>query len=380
MVKLLIGGDICATKRDESAFVQGDATSLFSDILPIINEADLAIANLETPLINSHSPISKSGAVFGNKPEMLNAVKKAGINFLNLANNHILDHGEKGLKSTLNAVNAEGFYHVGAGENIDKASEPFSIQIKGKTIAIMSYAEHEFSTAENKKAGANPLDLIDFVNRINTVKVSSDFVLLLYHGGKENYMLPSPNQQKLCRFFVDQGVDLVVCQHSHIAGAFENYNSGHIYYGQGNYIFDPYPLKREWLYKGILIEVVIKDDSSSKIEIIPYVHKSLHDDNGIGIQKMNTQESQKFIENIQKESEKMISNVNFVTDQWNQLAHSLEPTYLSILNGNGRVMRKLNEKFPWLKMIYKKDRKLVLKNIVTCETHHEILKTILKEK
>jgi len=51
-----------------------------------------------------------------------------------------------------------------------------------------------------------------------------------------------------------------------------------------------------------------------------------------------------------------------------------------VLNGNGRIMRKLNEKFPWLKVVYKNERKLVLKNIVTCETHHEIVKTILKEK
>ena len=96
MVKMIIGGDICATKRDESSFLEGDALRLFSDILPVIKAADLAIANLETPLINSPSPIKKSGAVFGNSPNILNAIKKSGINFLNLANNHILDHDIKG--------------------------------------------------------------------------------------------------------------------------------------------------------------------------------------------------------------------------------------------------------------------------------------------
>lgn len=379
MVKLIIGGDICATKRDENAFLEGDALQLFSDVLPEIKAADLAIANLETPLIDSPSPIKKSGAVFGNSPRMLNAIKTSGINFLNLANNHILDHGEKGLSTTIEALKTQEFHFVGAGESIDEASQPFTIQIKGKTISILSYAEHEFSIAEEGKSGANPVDIVDFVTRIQDLKASSDFVLLLYHGGKENYNLPTPKQQKLCRFFIDQGVNMVVCQHSHIAGVYENYNNGNIYYGQGNFVFDPYPLKRDWLYKGFLIELIINDDNSTNIQLIPYVHNSFYKDE-IGIRKMNNEESEVFMNTISEANKKMIENPNYVRDEWVKLSKSLENTYLSVLNGNGRIMRKLNEKFPWLKLVYKNERKLVLKNILTCETHHEIVKTILKEK
>jgi len=378
MVKLIIGGDICATKRDENAFLEGDALRLFSNILPEIQSADLAIANLETPLISTPSPIKKSGAIFGNSPSMLNALKKSGINFLNLANNHVLDHGAKGLQTTIEAVKNQEFYSVGVGRSIDEASEPFIIQIKDKTIAVLSYAEHEFSIAENGKPGANPIDVIDFITRIKDLKESSDFVLLLYHGGKENYSLPTPKQQKLCRFFIDQGVNMVVCQHSHIAGVFEQYNKGNIYYGQGNYVFDPYPLKRDWLYKGFLIEVYLNDDNSTRIQLIPYIHKSFYKDE-IGIRKMNDEESKVFMDNIFEDNKKMIENPNYVRDEWVKLSMSLENTYLSILNGSGRFMRKLNEKFSWLKLVYTNDRKLVIKNIVTCETHQEIVETILKK-
>jgi poly-gamma-glutamate synthesis protein (capsule biosynthesis protein) len=378
MVKLIIGGDICATKRDETAFLEGDASQLFSDVLPNIQSADLAIANLETPLINSPSPIKKSGAVFGNSPKMLDAIKGSCINFLNLANNHILDHGEQGLQTTIEALKNKDFNYVGAGNSIDEASKPFTIEIKGKTISILSYAEHEFSIAEHGKSGVNPVDVIDFVTRIQDLKKSSDFVLLLYHGGKENYNLPTPKQQKLCRFFIDQGVNMVVCQHSHTAGVYENYNNGNIYYGQGNFVFDPYPLKKDWLYKGFLVELIINDDNSTNIQLIPYVHNSFYKDE-IGIRKMNTEESKIFMDTILEANKKMNEDPNYVHKEWVKLSKSLENTYLSLLNGNGRVMRKLNEKFPWLKFVYKNDRKLVLKNIVTCETHHEIVKTILKE-
>lgn len=379
MVRLIIGGDICATKRDKEAFLEGNASLLFSDVLTHIESADLSIANLETPLITKPSPIKKSGAVFGNSPGILNAIKTSGISFLNLANNHILDHGEKGLETTINALKDKGFNYVGAGKSIKEASQPYTIEIKGKTISILSYAEHEFSVAEQNKAGANPVDIIDFVNRIKGLKDASDFVLLLYHGGKENYHLPSPKQQKLCRFFIDQGVNMVVCQHSHIAGAYENYNGGNIHYGQGNYVFDPYPLKKDWLYKGFLIDVVIKDDNTTAIDLIPYIHKSFYKDE-IGIRKMNTEEANTFISDLATVNKRMKENPDYVKEEWLKLSHSLEKTYLSVLNGNGRLMRKLNEKFPWLKFVYRNDRKRVLKNIVTCETHHEIVETILKEK
>ncbi|MFC0604073.1 CapA family protein [Winogradskyella pulchriflava] len=379
MVKLVIGGDICATKRDETAFLDGDALQLFSDTMPIVKSADLAIANLETPLITEASPIKKSGAVFGNNPKILKAIKEGGISFLNLANNHILDHGAKGLQTTINALKEYGLHYSGAGETIEQASQPFSIEIKGKTITILSYAEHEFSIAEHGKSGANPLDIMDFVDKIQNLKPKSDFILLLYHGGKENYSLPTPQQQKTCRFFIDQGVHMVVCQHSHIAGAFENYNKGKIYYGQGNFVFDPYPLKRDWLYKGFLIQVVINEDNSTDVELLPYIHKSFYGDE-IGIRKMDAQEAKSLLDTITIQNNKMSENPNYVHEEWLKLSKDLKNTYLSILNGNGRVMRKLNEKFPWLNFVYKNERKRVLKNVVTCETHHELIKTILKEK
>ena len=379
MVKLIIGGDICATNRDKHAFSEGNVSNIFGDLVPIIQSADLAIANLETPLINSPSPIKKSGAVFGNAPDILNAIKSSGINFLNLANNHILDHGEKGLKSTVEAIKNHDFNYVGAGNSIDEASKPFTIEIKGKTISVLSYTEHEFSIANNGKPGANPVDVIDFVTRIQDLKKSSDFLLLLCHGGKENYNLPSPEQQKLCRFFIDQGVNMLVCQHSHTAGVYESYNSGNIYYGQGNFVFDAYPLKKSWLYKGFLIEIIINEDNSTTIETIPYIHNSFYKDK-IGIRKMNSEESYDFNNHLSSANIKMTGNPNYIQDEWNKLSKSYENTYLSLLNGNGRVLRKFNEKFPWLKFIYKNERKLVLKNIISCETHREVVETILKEK
>ena len=65
-----------------------------------------------------------------------------------------------------------------------------------------------------------------------------DYTIVLYHGGKEYYRYPSPNLQRVCRYMIEKGTDLVICQHSHCIGCEENYLSGKIVYGQGNFIFD----------------------------------------------------------------------------------------------------------------------------------------------
>ena len=96
------------------------------------------------------------------------------------------------------------------------------------------------------------------------------------------------------------------------------------------------------MYKGFLIELILNDDNSTKIELIPYVHNSFNKDE-IGIRKMNTEESEFFLNNIFEISKKIIDNPHYVNDEWIKLSKSLENTYLSVLNGNGRIMRKLNE-------------------------------------
>lgn len=61
---------------------------------------------------------------------------------------------------------------------------------------------------------------------------------MLYHGGKEYYRYSSPNLQKTCRKMTEKGADLVLCQHSHCIGSYEEYNDSTILYGQGNFIFN----------------------------------------------------------------------------------------------------------------------------------------------
>ena len=116
--KILIGGDICPTKSNYSIFEKGDVELLFDKMLNILNDNDLNIVNLECPLIKNKSPIYKVGPSLGANIKCINGLKKANINMINLGNNHIMDHGIEGIKSTLKILNENNISYVGIGKDI----------------------------------------------------------------------------------------------------------------------------------------------------------------------------------------------------------------------------------------------------------------------
>ena len=85
--------------------------------------------------------------------------------------------------------------------------------------------------------GARPYDEYETMDDIRNAKTDCDRVIVIYHGGKEMCQYPSPRLLKLCRAMAKNGADVVLCQHSHCIGCYENFEGTHILYGQGNFHF-----------------------------------------------------------------------------------------------------------------------------------------------
>ncbi len=238
-MSILIGADIVPTQSNYSFFEKGDGESLVGcQLMTILNNADYRIFNLETPLSDVNDPIHKSGPTLIAPTSCINGLVSLGIDVVTIANNHILDQGLNGLFSTINTLDHVGISHLGAGGNLLEASKPFLFSFNQHTIGIYACAEHEFSIASTSTAGANPFDPLESFDAIQELKQRYDYLIVLYHGGKEFYRYPSPILQKVCRKFIDKGANLVVCQHSHCIGCEEKYLNGTIVYGQGNFLFD----------------------------------------------------------------------------------------------------------------------------------------------
>ena len=372
MVKVVIGGDICPVRRSMPYFINGDAQTIFNDLLSVFEKADLTVVNLECPLIKKKSSILKSGPVLGADSESVNGLKNAHIQVVGLANNHIMDHGAEGLRNTISTCRNAGLAVVGAGENLNEAQKILIYIVKDLRIAILACAEHEFSIATNDSPGANPLNLIEFVRTIKRHKDEFDYLIVLLHGGKEHYPYPSPEMQQICRFMIEEGANAVICQHSHCPGCYEDYIGGHIIYGQGNLIFDAHPYPRESWYKGYLVDISVKPDKTSTINIIPYIQSN----DKVGARRMKIQEEKVFRYDLQQKSAKII-DTKFVEKQWKEFCSEHKHEYFGYILGYGRYLNYINKRLHLADFLFSHRSRCQVLNVIRCETHREILKTVL---
>jgi len=374
MSKIIIGGDICPVGHNEDVFKRGDASAILNDVSPIVSSADYFLVNLECPLIGKQSPIEKDGIVLGADIECVKGLKAIGVNAVNLANNHILDHGETGLKSTLLACNKYEIDSFGASNNMSNAQKPLIKTIKGKRFCFMGIAEHEFNIATVNSWGANPLNLINIVRTIKTFKNDFDHLIILVHGGKEYYRYPNPKLQDLCQFLVEEGADAVICQHSHCVGAYEYYMNKPIIYGQGNFIFERSSRERDMWSEGVLIELNF-EDNSVKTKFIPFTQSA-----GFrGVKLMQAQRKDKFLDQFEERSSKILSK-EFVHNEWVKLCEKEKYLYASRVLGHNRILRVLNRKFHFTDWLYSKKTKMMVRNVVECEVHREGLETLWRSK
>ena len=361
-MKLLIGADLVPTTSNAELFAGGDAKALVGrELLDILRSADYRIFNLETPLTDVLSPIEKCGPALAAPTKAINGYKALGVDCVTIANNHIMDQGENGFLSTLKTMDESEISYFGGGLNLEEAQKPFVIELEGKKIGFYACAEHEFSIAEEAKMGANPFDPLESLDHISELKPLCDYVIVLYHGGKEHYRYPSPNLQKVCRKMVQKGANLVVCQHSHCVGCEEKYQDGTIVYGQGNFLFDH--SESEFWKTSLLISIEIE---SGKIDYIPLSKK------GNGVRLADENEKKIILAGFESRSESIKSN-EFIKKEYEKFAFQMRNSYLIKLDSMSIVFKALN-KLCRHKLKYKvsKKRKLAIRNYVECEAHREL--------
>ncbi len=370
--EIIICGDLCPTKDTKEYFENNDSSSLFNDIIPIFKKADFVFGNLEFVLTDSPKPIIKAGPILHGKTNYIKPLKKAGIEAVSLANNHIKDCGEEGVLSTINACKKNGIDFFGAGENINKAKEPYIKTVGGYKIGIITFAEQEFNLATDIEYGANFFDPYEDLDKIAEFKKNVDYLIILYHGGIEYYEYPSPLLQKKCRKFIEKGADLVTCQHSHCIGTIEDYNEGTILYGQGNTLFGYREGKDTW-NQGLLIKLIFNDLlEKPEIELIP-IHATEK-----GIKQIEKTKGKELLKEMNERSMN-VKNSIFIEAKWSDFCNEKKALYLPYLFGFGRYFISLNRilKNKIVSIFYSKRAIRTNHNVIRCEAHNEVIQTIL---
>jgi len=373
-VCVLVGGDLCPAGGHEALFAEGEAERVFGDALPWFQSSDISIVNLECPLIEGPSPAEKTGPTLGAPAACINGIKETGISALGLANNHIMDHGTRGLASTLETCKANGIATVGAGVNIHEAGRILLCQNAGMSIGIVAMAEHEFGIADEHTPGANPLDLIRYVRLVRQQRASLDYLIVLLHAGNEHHAYPRPSLRDACRFLAEEGANAVICQHSHCPGSYETYRDAHIVYGQGNLVFQPVGRSPLSWYTGFLVVLRIVSDGTSTMELIPY-EQSI---SGAGVRILQGGQRERFLAELAIRSD-CVLDAKRLTEEWARFCKDSADVYLSQLCANTPLVRKVMGRSRLLRRLCSSQSLLLKLNLLRSESHRDAMIQILTQ-
>ena len=365
---IIFGADIVPTEYNSNLFCEGNARALVGDVLlELINNAECRIFNLEAPFSDENTPIPKCGPSLKISKKAINGYLALKSNILLLSNNHIMDQGNKGLKSTIDLLDEVNITHIGAGEQFYQAKEPGFIWLGDKKIGIYNCTQHEFSYARNNRPGANAFDPLCSLDEIHSAKDNCDYLVVVYHGGEEHYRYPTPGLQAICRKMCDKGAQLVLCQHSHCIGCMEDYQDSKIIYGQGNFIFDHQD--NEFWNSGLLVSL----DEKLSIDFHPFV-KSNH-----VIRACSKQEHESIMKGFYDRST-LIEKEGYIEESFKSYSKEVIDSYLGMFGGKESLLyrivnRLLSNKLREMrvKRKYTIEQRLMLLNYIECEAHREVI-------
>lgn len=255
-VKIAFIGDVMAhTPQISRAHRDNgyDFNDSFKYVAPILERADIVIANLETTLSDSEPYTGYPR--FRSPVGIADALKNAGTDAVVLANNHSLDYGTNGVMRTIRHLDERNIAHTGVfADSTDyRANNPLFIERKGMRIALLNYTY-----------GTNGISAGDgiIVNRIDTTAIRDDIrraaradcIIAFMHWGEEYSRKNSDAQRRLAAFMRANGVPVIIGSHPHVVQPCECSDSSVTFYSLGNFISN-----QRWRYSdgGIIAEVEI---------------------------------------------------------------------------------------------------------------------------
>lgn len=220
------------------------------DLLDYLKSFDLRVGTLEaaigTNLEYDTTKVNGRQNIIYARDEDFYRVVEMGFDVVSLANNHVFDLGEEGLKNTIKHLNENGIKYCGAGMNIEEASKPAVVEYKGKKIAFLAYCMYGnkylgyVELADKNKPGINPLNMDQVIADIKKYKQIYDLVIVMPHWGREYSYFPMPECKKMAYQMIDAGADAVMASHAHNIQPMIRYKNRWIYFCMGNFLFPDY--------------------------------------------------------------------------------------------------------------------------------------------
>ncbi len=257
-VTIAFTGDLSFTKYFSKANEKNQIIS--QAVTDFLKASDYCVGNIEGPIMAAKSEEKKEFAHYTDE-SYAKLISEWNINIWNVANNHMLDFGDDGIKQTLeNAKNNECDV-IGGGESIEEAAEPLMLA-GGGGIGIFALT---YSPAKPKNGGTcrclnlGETDLIR--QTISSIKKTCRWCIIVIHGGDEFSGMPMPYTRDKYMSFLEMGADIIVGHHPHVVQNYERVGDKMIFYSLGNFVFDTdYQRAQHNTDRGMLIRLNISED------------------------------------------------------------------------------------------------------------------------
>lgn len=359
--------------------------------------AELTVCNLETPITDSETPITKTGVLLkGTREDFLRFTEVfRGKNrelVLMLANNHLGDYGAKGIRDTLSACEKAGIKCGGISEG--NRQEPVIVETPEGSVAIFCVAERQFGVSRDGVLGVDTISP-GLYSKIRKAKNAGHFVVLSVHAAAEMNLWPAPAWQETLRSFIDAGVDVVHGHHSRVPQGYEAYGDGVIFYGLGNFLgpVARWRRKRNALW-GLAAEVEIRDGKIAGHRVIPL---SLREENEKTLAEKIEESSPAFseVQAYLRDAVRPLSAPRLLEGLWQEFSLKMFENWLAPMMGldgvkvidTGRLSRVRNavyallgryEKFiPAFKKTFTQKDYALPYHLFSCETHRLTAETAL---
>ena len=282
-----------ATEQETSARIMANGDLLYHDIIyisakkadgtydfhenfeyvkPWLKQADLVIGDFEGTVNKDHY---LAGYPLFNAPgEVMDAIKDAGYQVLDLAHNHILDSQIEGVVSTADAIEKAGMTPIGVYTHEPRDKAPIVIkEVNGIKVALLAYSYgfngiEQSISQEDYNRYLSDLDEDKMKAEIERAEKEADITIIMPQMGVEYQIEPTEEQKKLYHKMIDWGADIIFGGHPHVVEPAETVEKEGdkklIIYSMGNFISNQRietmqdVENAKWTERGVLMDVTIK--------------------------------------------------------------------------------------------------------------------------
>jgi poly-gamma-glutamate capsule biosynthesis protein CapA/YwtB (metallophosphatase superfamily) len=212
-VRLLFGGDVMLG-RGVGEIAEADPGGVFADIRYVISSADIAVANLESP-ITTRPHVSGAPNALEAAPSTAELLALAGFDAMSVANNHAGDAGPASVTETLGRLRSVGLRGFGGGGDTSMAFAPVVVRRAGLRVALLGFDATGGGLRATEEAG-----VAWWGERARKAVVQArahaDLVVVGLHAGAEYHMGTDPFTMAIARSLARMNVDVVWVSGPHV--------------------------------------------------------------------------------------------------------------------------------------------------------------------